>query len=288
MIDTTAPTIAGYDVFEWDCYKEAPVPEVFRQYYKVYDNVDGDITYKLTVANNALGMYTVGLTKDYEVVLKVVDSSGNETRKTILFRTKDINAPVLEVNDISINISSLGDSIFDNFYEQVITEIRDNSGKFSTIVKIEEVAGKMGFSGSYKVIVIVSDDVGNQTIQTAIINVIDDINPDFYLYTDLVNTTPEKVYSLDEIKECISCSLYNEGILYDSINLISCDYLKNEKTPGSYTVKYMYTYKGETNYMVGSIVVEDEKDSNSWLFILLLIPISIVLSKIIKKRKKLQ
>ena len=288
VVDATAPTITGPDVLEWDCYKEAPVPEIFKMYYKAYDNIDGDITNKIRVANSALAMYKLKVTKDYEIVLRVVDSAGNVGERTIILRAKDITPPTLTLADININLSSLGESVFDKFYDQVITEVSDDSGTYTTDIEAKELAGKMGFSGTYEVTVTATDAVGNKTVKTAIIRVIDDIAPEFYLHMDLINTTTSEVYTLEDIKEAISASLYEEGILYDSINLVSCDYISNEKNPGKYTVKYMYSYKGEANYMIGTITVSEPKTTPPfWLLTLLLIPLSFGVVQLIKKRKNL-
>lgn len=288
VVDNTPPTITGPDVLEWDCYESAPQPETFRLYYKAYDNVDGDITYKMDVANMTLGMYRIGHTKDYEVVLRVVDSSGNKTEKSFILRAKDITAPNVVLSDININLSSIGQSIFSTFYEQVITEITDNSGEFSKTIEAKEVVGKMGFSGTYEVTVTATDNAGNTASKTANIRVIDDIAPEFYLESELLSLSTDDSYSLADIKEAISDGLYNDGILYDSINLISCDYLSNEKTPGTYTVKYMYSYRGEANYMVGTITVSEPAPTPPyWLFILLLIPIAVGIVQFIKTRNDL-
>lgn len=287
VVDKTPPTITGPDILEWDCYNYAPAPEIFKMEYKAFDNVDGDISHKISVANYTLAMYKRKVTKDYEVSLRVVDSSGNETIRNVILRAKDITAPSIILNDVNINLSSIGKSVFSDFYEQVISEITDNSEEYTKTVEAKEVIGKIGFSGVYQVTVTAFDKAGNKSVETANIRVIDDIAPEFYLQSDLLNITTEDVYDLEGIKEAISSDLYEDGILYDTVNLISCDYFSNEKNPGNYTVKYVYSYKGEANYMVGTITVTEPAATPPYWLLILLIPIAVGVLQLIKSRKEL-
>ena len=105
---------------------------------------------------------------------------------------------------------------------------------------------------------------------------------------ELLTTTSDKVYTVTELKEVISNSLYEDGILYDSIDLISCDYFSNEKNPGKYTVKYAYSYQDSTNYVIGTINVVEKEEQKSPAILLLLvgIPIAIGVVTVLIKRKK--
>ena len=73
---------------------------------------------------------------------------------------------------------------------------------------------------------------------------------------------------IEQIKTAIISNLEKEGILYDSFELISCDYVSNEEKLGSYTVKYAYNFQGKTNYAIGTIKVEQKtkETDNSWLW----------------------
>lgn len=288
IVDSTPPEIIGDDEIIWDCYKNAPDPYYFRMNYTAFDNVDGNLTANLKVVNNALGMYEYGVPAEYKIVLEVIDQAGNVGQKIVTLKTSDITPPVLELEDLTINLSSLGNVIFGEFYDNVIAKISDNSKYYEKEITVNEIVGRLGFIGEYEVTVTARDKTGNKTVKTAKIRVIDDILPEFYIYEELLTTSTNEAYSLNEIKEVISENLYSSGILYDSITLISCDYLSNEEKPGEYSVKYVYTYKDSSNYVVGSIKVDEHQEqSYYWILFVLLIPMIIGGIFVNKKRKNL-
>lgn len=289
VVDNEPPVITGPDVIEWDCYTVDPTPELALSNYTAYDNADGDITKLLKTSTPINWIFERGVTKDYEFEIVSRDKSGNESRKTIIIRAKDLYAPEVTLRDMNINLSGLGNYIFESNYNFVVDSVSDNSGNYSLSYKWQEVIGKTGFAGTFEVVVTATDAEGNKTVKTATIRVVDDIPPEFYVKSDLLNTTVDKVYTLEEIKNVISDELYSAGILYDSIELISCDYITNENTEGTYEVKYLYGYKGEVNYAVGTINVNEEIQEKSPIIFLLIIgvPLLIGIIYVIKKRTEI-
>ena len=260
VIDSIPPTIEGPDIVEWDCYNSFPHPVQILAYYTAYDAIDGDVSDSLITTSTLLFVYQQGVSKDYEVTIKATDNAGNVAMRTIIVRSKDITPPTLHVKDLTFNLSEIGEVAFSSLFEQVVTEVSDNSGDYSINYEYKESSGSMGFSGLYEVNVVAKDAAGNETKKTAKIKIIDDIAPDFYLHTDLFTTTTEDIYTIEQIKESIGSNLDEEGIMYDSIELISCDYITNEKKPGTYSVKYAYNYQGKTNFAIGTITVESPED----------------------------
>ena len=286
VLDTEPPVITGPDIIEFDCYGDCPSPEEIIRKFTAYDEIDGYLNSKITVQSSGLVMYQMGKTKDYTLVLAVSDKSKNTTTKTITLRAKDMYAPTLEVRDVEIKLSEIGQSLFEDFFGQVVSNVSDNSNKYTIEYEAVESLGEFGFTGTYEVTVIVKDETSNTTTKKAYITIVDDIAPDFYMHTDLLSLTTNEVYTVEDIKEAISSELYEDGILFDSINLISCDYFSNEKTPGSYTVRFTYSYKGQTNYMVGSInVTEPEQPTYYWLLLLLIVPLISIVVFVNKKRQ---
>ena len=131
------------------------------------------------------------------------------------------------------------------------------------------------------------DDAGNETIKTVVFKIIDDIAPEFYIHVDLLTTNTKEIKSVDEIKAVISDNLHQDGILFDKINLISCDYFTNEKKPGEYKVKYAYSYRGEVNYVVGTIKVV-KAPIPLYVFIIctgvIMVLVSVIFIKVKKRR----
>lgn len=286
VLDTEPPVIEGPSIIEFDCYGDCPSPEEIIRQYSATDEIDGVLSSKIYIQSSGLVMYQIGKTKDYNVVIGVKDKSNNIATKSITLRAKDMYAPELEVKDIEIKLSDLGKSLFADFFFQTIVNVSDNSSTYTLSYESKESLGEFGFKGVYEILVSAKDESGNLTTKKAYITIIDDVAPEFYMHDELLNITTNDLYSIEDIKEAISDSLYNDGILYDNINLISCDYINNESRPGSYTVKYSYSYKGDTNYMIGTInVVEPETPNYYWLLTLLIIPVVGVIIYINKRRQ---
>lgn len=289
VVDNQPPVITGPDIIEWDCYTTDATIEKALLNYEAYDNVDGDITSSLKSRTPINFIFERGVKKDYEFIIVARDSSGNETTKTIIIRSKDLFPPELTVKNLDINLSSIGTLSFVTSFDFLVESVSDYSNYYKLSYDFKEVVGKIGFSGKFHVYITASDEEGNETTRVAVINVIDDIDPEFYIQTDLLNTTIAEVYSLDEIKSIINEKLHKNGILYDSVDLISCNYLSNENTPGQYKVKYAYGYKGHINYAEGIINVKEKEDvaSEFWIFVIAGVPILIGIIYIVKRKKEL-
>lgn len=288
VVDEIPPVISGPDIFEWDCYSNAPNESDILSAYSAVDDLDGDLSNQIEVIDLDTINYSLGNKTDYEVTLRVKDYSGNESIKKVTISAKDITPPEVEVADIYIKLSDYGKVVFKDFYSQVIVSYSDNSGYAVKSYFVEELVGKVGFTGEFLITVKILDLSSNYTQKQARIFIVDDLAPEFYLHTDLINTDVDKVYSLEDIKSVIGDKLTQDGILYDDITLISCDYFSNEKKSGNYSVKYMYSYNGEANYMVGTIRVgKEESKSYSWLLLLLIIPVAGVGVYFSRRRKHL-
>ena len=282
------PIIMGSDILVWDYFYEVELVELMKRYYRVFDDIDGDLTYKLSIVNTDFGSSLPRITGDYEVVLSCIDSSGNETVRTVILRVIDKQSPELKVSDITLNLSGINDKLLSCFYEDVIVELSDNSGTFSTSITAKELIEEEGFYGKYEVSVTTFDKSNNMTLKTATIRLIDDIENQKYIKKDLINTDINTVYDVVDLKRIISDCLHKEGILYDSFDLISCDYFTNEKKRGNYTAKYRYICDGETYYVSGSITVNEVKENNYFLLLVLLVPIIFYICRVNKKKKRLK
>lgn len=286
--DQTPPIIVGPDIVEWECPYNIYLLVLMKMNYKVIDDLDGDKTYTLSIVNNDLGPFVPRVAGDYDITLRGVDSSGNECRRTIVLRIIDITPPVVKLKDIKLNLSDINDRSFSECYEDMIEELSDNLDKINTSLSVKEVVGEKGFYGKYEVTIKAVDNAGNETLDVAVLRIIDDMEEERYIDRNLINTNINEVYSIEDIKNVISDSLHKEGTLYDSFDLISCDYFSNEKIPGSYTVKYRYKFAGEFHYVKGTIIVSYSKENNNYLFLILLVPIFFYICRVNKKKKRLK
>ena len=282
------PIITGSDILVWDYFYEVELVELMKRYYRVFDDIDGDLTYKLSIVKTDIGPSLPRISGDYEVVLSCVDSSGNEAVRTVILRVIDKLSPELKVSDITLNLSSINGKLLSCFYEDVIVELSDNSGTFSISITTKELVEEEGFYGKYEVSVTAFDKSNNLTLKTATIRLIDDVDYQKYIKRNLITTDINTVYNLLDLKRIIEDSLYKEGILYDSVDLISCDYFTNEKIAGSYSAKYRYICDGESYYVSGLITVNEVKENNYYILLVLIVPIFFYICRVNKKKKRLK
>ena len=287
--DKTSPIIVGPDIIEWDCHCDMYLLDLMKKNYKVIDDLDGDVSYTLSIVDNTLGAFIPSFVGDFDITLRGVDSSGNECRRTIILRIVDITNPVVKLKDITLNLSNISSCSITEYYKLVIDELSDNLGKINTFISAREVVSEKGFFGKYEVMIKAVDNASNETTSIALLRIIDDIEQELYIDKNLLNTNIDKLYSIEDIKIVISDSLHNEGILYDSFNLISCDYLTNEKKAGSYTAKYRYIYNGQSYYVSGLITVNDAKENYYYyLLLVLIVPFFFYICRVNKKKKRLK
>lgn len=286
--DQTPPIIVGPDILEWDCPYDMYLLDLMKKNYKVIDDLDGDVSYTLSMDNNTLGPFVPRIAGDYEITLRGIDSNGNECRRIIILRIIDITPPVVKLNNIKLNLSDINDRSFSECYKLVIEELSDNLGKINTFISVKEVVDEKGFHGKYAVTIKAVDNAGNETLDVALLRIIDDMDEELYIDNNLINANVNEVYSIEDIKNKISDCLYKEGILYDSFNLISCDYLTNEKKAGSYTAKYRYIYNGQSYYVSALITVNEVKENYYYLLLVLIVPIFFYIYRVNKKKKRLK
>ena len=282
------PVIMGSDILVWECPYDMYLLDLMKKNYKVIDDLDGDVSYTLSIVDNTLDSFVPRIVGDYDITLRGVDSSGNECRKTIILRIIDITPPAVKLNDIKLNLSDINNCSFSECYELVIEELSDNLDKINIYISVREVVGEKGFFGKFEVCVKVVDNAGNETSDVALLRIIDDIEEELYTANNIFNTNINEVYSIKDIKNKISDSLHKEGILYDSFVLISCDYFTNEKKAGSYTAKYRYIYNGQSYYVSGLITVNEVKENNYYLLLVLIVPILFYICLVNKKKKRLK
>ena len=288
VLDRTSPVIKGVAEIPWDMSKSCPTINDLKQFLTVSDNADKSIsTDDIFISSSSLASYEVGVERSYVVTFAVKDESNNVGYYNAVVTTVDTEAPILEVKDISFKLSEAGEYLFRDLYKKVIVSISDNSGKYNLSYAMTELYGNGGFSGEYTITLRVTDAAGNATTKTATITIIDDIAPEIYIKSFLLETSTENPYSTDNLKKEIKRRLDARGILYDDVSLISSDYFSNEKTIGTYEVKYAYSFNGQTNYEIATInVVEADHFNYVWLC-LLLIPAAVLSGWLfVKKRKK--
>lgn len=285
--DNTPPEIIGDDTIMWELGNPCPTDAEIVSKFKVTDNVDGDISYKLKISSSALYSYSLTAEGEYLIVIDVKDTSGNVGSRNVFLKVEDNTPPDVVVQDVSVKLSESFTSKLDNLAARILIKATDASQVTNNKYDYKEYVDNIGFSGKYLITVEVTDLYDNSTVKQAYLTIVDDIAPEFYVKKDLFTTNTSKSYSIDEVKREIGRKLKSDGILYDNVQMISSDYFENKNTPGEYEVKFMYEYDGHINYMVGRIVVEEANKPNYnylW-YAIAAVALTVIVITIYRKRK---
>lgn len=255
VLDVTKPKITGPAEVIWELGEPCISLQQIKELFTAKDNVDGDVTDKIKIKSSALESYSTVKEGKYMVVLEVKDKAGNAGGFNFFLTVKDTVAPTLELKDVTVNLSESFSSL-SNLAKGVYVSSYDLTNHVIHTYSYGEYLEEMGFAGKFEITVTAEDKYGNKTTKTAYLTIVDDLAPEFYMKTELLNTNTQRVYSVNDVKGLIEKKLKTEGIVYEEVQLISSDYFSNEKNPGEYNVKFLYRYQDDVNYMVGTITVE--------------------------------
>jgi len=129
---------------------------------KAEDNVDGDISAKITINASAVNTNAMGI---YEVTYNVMDAADNaadeKIRKVQVTAVADTTPPVITLVGNNPQIITLGDA-----YTELGAKAEDNvDGDISGEITINASAVKTNVVGTYEVTYNVKDDAGNTALE---------------------------------------------------------------------------------------------------------------------------
>jgi len=203
---------------------------------KAEDNVDGDISAKITINASAVKTDVVG---SYEVTYNVKDDAGNialeQIRKVQVTAVADTTLPVITLIGSNPQIIILG-----NAYNELDAKAEDNvDGDISDKIVIDTSAVNTDAVGSYAVTYNVKDDAGNTALEiTRVVNVIaaggeDNIAPAI----TLVGNNPQSITVGNAYNELGASATDNlDGDI--SGQIIIDAFAVDTTTAGSYPVSY--------------------------------------------------
>ena len=235
--------------------------EEIKNYLKVVDEVDGDLTDKIVVENDS---YSENSRKigTYPITFSATDKSGNKASITIHVKVVDITYPTLLGPDsIDSNISN------PKSIEEIISEFSasDNyDGNITnqiTITKNNYESAEKNKPGSYEIILSAKDSSNNVTYKSVFINLIDDIKP-------LINGPAEYVkdyntpLTLSTIMSNLTATDNVDGTISNKIQIVENKYKGNESIIGTYTISFNVTDSSGnvSNTFNVSVKVEDNKE----------------------------
>lgn len=234
VVDVDAPEIIGPSWFSASMTQKLTVEEI-KSKYQVVDNYDTELSLSIIEDEYQANWNIPG--GPYKVVLRAVDSSGNEAFKEIQISVFDGVKPVIEGPSVIVKnnneVLTLSDIIalftasdnVDGDITNSIWVVRDNYTGFGHKV------------GEYKIVLAVADSSDNYVEHEVTIKVLDKIPPVFYIDNFLINVQSGVVLTKQQIVDLLIATgqLEASGITY--VNFVLNEYEGNENVAGVYNLK---------------------------------------------------
>jgi hypothetical protein len=218
IVDSIAPTatINGDSVIDLEVFSIFTDPGVLAtDNYNESKDIDVEIDTDLDMTK--LGSYTITYT--------VIDSSGNSSEYSRTVNVVDTLAPTITLNP-SVDTIQLGNE----YVDLGITAI-DNYDQNPNINVIESI--DINTEGNYTVTYEVTDQSGNKTTISKIVNV---IPKDKVVFECSKNQT---TYTINSDYEVPTCKVFGEDVEPNTSDI-------NSSLTGTYQIVYQYTYKNIT------------------------------------------
>lgn len=247
-----------YYLVDFDCLET--VAEI-KSKIKGYDDTYGDVSSSLTVLYSEYDGENKQECGEYPLIFGINDSVRNSTYLKLIVRICDIDSPVIEKTQASIDVGmSKGDVTSDDILSCV--EISDNDQITSVEVDLSNYTENKTTIGTYSVSVTAYDADENSTTATIDVNVVDNVAPTF-----TINTSTGRLYQYfttqDEVSEEIIYSLitvtdnYDENPTVTITGLESIDY--DNLVSAQYYVKFTaIDSAGNTATITLNIYITDE------------------------------
>ena len=142
---------------------------------KAIDSFEGDLSHEVSITG--LELIDTNIIGSYTLIYSVSDSSGNQTIETFIVQVVDSTNP--EIVGVS-EIIKRADTILDgSFYLDYFSATDDQDGIITNKIQIvsNEYIGNANNTGTYKVVLKVSDDQGNYADHILTIKVVKDMIP---------------------------------------------------------------------------------------------------------------
>ncbi|MBQ8558395.1 MAG: DUF5011 domain-containing protein [Tyzzerella sp.] len=162
-VDTTAPVI--------ECTQEAfSLAETaekgdYAVSLTAHDEIDGDLTEKITVDDSEVQYGIVGT---YTIKASVSDSSGNKCEKIFDVNIKDTTAPTLSFTTMTFTLTE-GDGAPN--YAGVVTANDSVDGNITGAVVIDDSSVNYNSAGTYEVTYTITDNSGNSATQKVTVTI---------------------------------------------------------------------------------------------------------------------
>ena len=249
VLDTTAPLITG--AIDISYYIGDPAPD-YMLGVSAYDFVDGNLTEQIIIDSSQVNLEVPGV---YNLEYRVSDLSTNSSSSLVtvtVYRVIDTTLPVLSgVTSITYEI---GDELPP--YESLIHAIDDVDGDLSTFIIFNQENVNYMSSGTYVVVVTVSDFSGNMAQLEIEVIVDDTLPPGIYGVKDITyyigQDLPDYLYRVVAIDLA-------DGDLTDEIEINLSQV--NLTTPGKYDISYRVVDGKNYQFSVSAKIIVIDLDS---------------------------
>ena len=172
--DEVAPDIIGPDNIVVDVDSPPSTVDLVQANYTAMDGHDGALTLSVTIDEYSSNQTVTGT---YDLSLYSEDANGNATTRLITVTVADQSPPAMLNNEnIMVYLSNplTMDGVIANL---TLSDNYDDPSLLSTTILTDNYTGNEAIPGSYSVAVIIGDSSGNNTHETLLIHVVDDVAP---------------------------------------------------------------------------------------------------------------
>lgn len=152
----------------------------WKLFMQVKDNVDAFLT--VMIYDEKVDYQQLG---SYEIVIDVIDQSGNKTSQIFLLEVADLEAPEMWLKSKPPNIL-VHSEITDHLLQSYILSISDNVDDLTplNVSIIHDI--EVNVLGTYQITYTIKDQSNNSTSKTIKVSIVDDVKPTIEIVTPLI------------------------------------------------------------------------------------------------------
>lgn len=196
VVDVADPFFGGTTVFTVPYPTVRSLSDILAE-VTASDNYDGDLSGEIAIVSDGYSA-NAALLGTYDIVLRVVDSSGNESTRTVTVTVVDRTDPIFSGpaaytigydNALTVAAIKSALSVVDD-YDLDLTS--------SIVVAFDGYSANMKCIGAYTIVFRVADSSGNTTDYNVLVNIVDGIGPVVYVDASIVRVYNSTVLSLSD------------------------------------------------------------------------------------------
>lgn len=262
-MDFLAPSISGVDYYQTTQKQKIPIDDIINNLTAI-DNYDGDVLGQVKVYqdNYSPNYNRMGC---YEIIFSVSDSSNNTSYFTVQVEVNDSTPPIISgPNRFTKNKNT---QMTVEYIKSLLEATDDIDGNISDRVDIDydEYTPNSRRYGEWEIQFFVSDNAGNKTYFTVVVEVIDEIPPVFLVNQTTINLDLRN--SKLTVNQVIELLKKTKKISQEAeVELLLDEYTPNKKTAGSY--KIIFGFNDEelevTVNVIDNLLDQMKKTESLW------------------------